>query len=253
MKNAQKFVFKFAIALVLLFGIVGCDGCNSEVKVSKIEEPAQIIPIAIAQNLYDNYTVHRAPIIEFYEDSVRNRKRDQVNIQKQYEQQNDGQGDVAQNNTSKTQAGFKAARYVSYDYETIKNYLKYIEQEAQAANIEISTLRFYFSNYPESKTLPGRKKEINPKKNSVMISPTTKNNKGEDFLFYLDVGDNLKPRAMPLTDEFAFTDNQETGFHHGFEIRNKASLFPNFNFAPNPSLPVFAAKSVTINEGNSHP
>src|SRR5680860_21684 len=256
MGNAQKFVFKFAIALVLLFGIVGCDGRNSEIKVGKIEEPAQIIPIPLAKNLYDNYTIHRVPIIEFYEDSVRNRKRDNAYMQKQYEQkddQKDDQEDDAQNKTSMAQAGFKAARYVSYDYETIKNYLKYIEQEAQAANIEISTLRFYFSNYPESKTLPGREKEINPKKNSIMISPTTKNNKGEDFLFYLDVGDNLKPRAIPLTDEFSFTDNQETGFDHSFEIKNEASLFPNFSSNAVPSLPVFAAKSVTINEGSSHP
>ncbi len=250
MKNAQKFVLKFTIALVLLLGIIGC---NSEVKVSNIEEPAQIIPIPLAKNLYDNYTAHRVPIIDFYEDSVRNRKRDRVYMQKQYEQQNDDEGDVAQNNTSMTQGGFKAARYVSYDYETIKNYLKYIEQEAQAADIEISTLRFYFSNYPESKTLPGRTKEINPKKNSIMISPTTKDSKGEEFLFYLEVGDNLKPKAIPLTDEFASTDNLDTGFDHGFEIRNEASLFPNLNFTANTSLPVFAAKSVTINEGNSHP
>lgn len=255
MKNAQKFVFKFVIALSLLFGVAGFDGCKPTTEeAAEITEPSQIIPVPLAKSLYDNYSEHRQPIIEFYEDSIRNRKRDNAYMQQQIERTDDNKKDASQDKPSTSQAGFTAARYVSYDYETIKSYLKYIEQEAAAANIEISTLRFYFSNYPESKTLPGRKKEINPKKNSIMISPTTKNSKGEDFIFYLEVGDNLEPRAMPLTDEFAFIDDQKTSFNHSFETKSEASVFPDFNSgALNPSVPMFAARSVTINEGSSHP
>ncbi len=254
MRNSLKFVFKFAIVVGLLLGIAGCDGFKTDNgDAAEIDAPAQIIPIPLAKDLYDNYSMHRVPIIEFYEDSIRNKKRDQAYMQQQYKPKDDGQADDVKNNTSITQTGFTAARFVSYDYKTIKNYLKFIEQEADAANIEISTLRFYFSNYPDSKTLPKREKKINPKKNSIMISPTTTNPKGEDFLFYIDVGDKGERKAMRLTDEFAYTE-QQTGLYYGFGKRNEASLFPNFSSgALNPTLPMFAPQSVTINEGSSHP
>jgi hypothetical protein len=134
---------------------------------------------------------------------------------------------------------------VYYDYATIKNYIAYIEQEAKAANVDISTLRIYFSNYSEDP------KNVHPRQNSIMLSPTIK--KGDrDYLFYIGDLDG-KAEAVLLNDAFGPVGPNEMGNTTSHDGKSYAAFMPNLIMNSNASLPYQSGKSVTMNEGNSAP
>ena len=125
------------ILLLTTFVFISCGertkGEGTEVK-TEVEPPEQIVSMEEARMMYENYSERRASLIQKFEDSINISKRD----------------------TSK----FDVARYTYYDYNTIKQYLAYIEQEATKAGVEISSLRFYYSNYPDDKVFPDGSKII---------------------------------------------------------------------------------------------
>lgn len=211
--------------LLLLFFIIllSLHSCSDSEKKETVEEevsaPEQIIPISEAKSMYRNYSERRLPLIQKYEDSI--------------------------NRETGLDNKFDVTRYVSYDYETIKQYLTYIEAEAKKADVEISTLRFYFSNYPDKPVFNVNDSVLHPRQNSIILSPTLK--KGDkNYLFYVEnTTENTKP--ILLSDSF--------GEIKGFGLnkvnqKSHASIIPKFT---KPNAPMFAEKSLTMNRGHSSP
>ena len=168
-----------------------------------------------------------------------------------------------QKNQSGTDAGsdrkeFIAAQYVSFEYDSIKKYLRYIEQEAELSGEKISGLRFYFANYPDQTEFEDGKTIRHPKQNSIMISPTI-NRGGQDSIFYTVDTENGKRKAIAVSDDFrdrkTYPDSNEDeqGAYGKTAKKNiaEASLMPDFSSVPNP--PVFAERSTTYNRGNGSP
>ena len=127
----------------------------------KISPPEGIISLEESKSLYDNYTKHRMDMIQQYE----------------AERQPDGK--------------FEAARFSSFTYKDIKQYMAYVEQEAKEANVEISSLRIYFANYPDKERFPDGKKVVHPRQNSIFIVPTMLVD-GEEYGFYIGSGGKAK-------------------------------------------------------------
>jgi hypothetical protein len=237
---------KFSPTLLLAMTLIGIGGCNTkidrEIPASVlVEAPKQIIAVDEAKGFYDNYTNRRVPLIQHYEDSI-NRARANDKIQ-----QMQRQGDTSKAPQAEASpAQFDVARYVYYDYATIKQYLEYIEQEAKMANVEISTLRLYFSNYPDDPQF------VHPRQNSIMLSPTLK--KGDrDYLFYIG---ELNGKAEAVLLDNAFGPMKTDGMGEG-SIRDQksyASFLPSLGTNhPNPSMPLQDGKSLTLNRGNGVP
>ena len=169
--------------------------------------------------MYSNYSERRLPLIQKYEDSINREK----GVDKK----------------------FDVARYVSYDYATIKQYLAFIEEEAKKADVEISTLRFYLSNYPDKPVFNAKDSVLHPRQNSIILSPTLK--KGDkNYLFYVEnTGKSTKP--ILLSDSFG----EIKGFGlNKIKQKSHASIIPNFT-KPNTSM--FSETSLTMNRGHSAP
>lgn len=222
----QFHIFPVIYCLVFI-SFTGCEEVKSEQK-TKVVAPTQIVEIPQAKQMYEAYEKRRVPLIERYEDSItRNENKTQASIKP-----------------------FDATRFVHYDYQTIKQYMEYIEQEAKAANVEISTLRFYFSNYPDKEVFPGTKEPVShPKQNSIMLSPTYNDGKRE-YLFYIGLGEK-GPRAIPLNDSFGavkeFVGNTS-------KTKAYASMIPEiFSAKMTPSSSLQGGNSLTLNRGTGTP
>ncbi|MRI02144.1 hypothetical protein GH721_16485 [Kriegella sp. EG-1] len=204
------------------------------------ERPDEIIEIDQAHKQYLTYEKRRVNLIQQYEDSIDGQR-------KGFKFEAPKKGDKDPNGNR-----FDVARYVYWDYQTIKNYLNYIEKEAAAANVDISTLRFCFTN-----NLPENKSAIHPRQNSIIITPTIKENNRE-YIFAIDDSDikNIKPQL--LTDDFVpilepLEGNGQNNLNN--DEKAYASFFPNSianKTTANPS-PFYAARSVSLNKGNSAP
>ncbi len=258
MKNTKKPLYRFTVLSILVLSISSCweDGKQKPDEDDTqpiVEAPKQvIIPIEEAKTAYETYGKRRLPLIQRYEDSI-NRNRYYGKTKQQHIQQNkNNDGDQA----NEAPAPFDVARYVYYDYKTIKQYMAYIEQEAKLAGVEISTLRFYFSNYPDETYFPKSKDSIlHPRQNSLLISPTIKKGDG-DFLFYIDDTNKEDPKAVILDSGFGRMKGIETGFVNPKNNRTYASFIPSPpNSKPNTTalLPYQNGKSLTSNRGNGAP
>lgn len=113
--------------------------------------PEQIIPLETAREYYRNYSDRRAPLIARYEDSV--------------------------NLARGIKDSFPVARYVAFDYNVIKQYMAYIEQEAARVGTDISTLRIYFANNPDDARF------THPRQNSLFLIPTVEAEGGQYGLY----------------------------------------------------------------------
>lgn len=141
-------------------------------------------------------------------------------------------------------------RFRYYDYETIKHYLAYIEQEAKKANVEISTLRFYYSNHPDQTLFPRSKGSIiHPRQNSVLISPTYTDGK-RDYLFYIGQGAKGQ-EAIPLADNFESLKGYEK--QKTTSSTAKAFFVPNFKKSVLAPKPFQEEQSLTLNRGTGVP
>ncbi|MGB5430411.1 hypothetical protein [Eudoraea sp.] len=200
-----------------------------EAKQEEIKAPEQIVTVDQARSMYKSYTERRAPLIQKYEDAYDKRE-------------------------SQMKDSFDVARYVYYDYKTIKDYLAYIEQEAAKANVEISTLRFYFSNYPNETKFEDGRPVIHPRQNSVFILPaTTVDNK--QFGFYLEEKEDgstmpayLRWNLEPYTQEGMGAISEEA--------KSYAGMGPNMSSSSALSInPIQSGgnRSTILNEGSAGP
>ncbi len=139
--------------------------------------PQQIISLETAREYYATYNQRRATLIRHYEDSI--------------------------NLAKGIKDSFPVARYVAFDYQVIKQYMAYIEQEAARAGADISTLRVYLSNNPDDPQFN------HPRQNSVFLIPAVEV-EGAQYGLYID-GDKpaylsmdlqpWKPKGMGLNEQ----------------------------------------------------
>lgn len=235
MKNVRKnslltplFVF------VMLIGFMGCKKGDKKEDPpnepdTEVKAPKQIVTVARAKAMFENYTTRRAPLIEKYEDSV-------------------------DRYVKKRKDTFDVARYIYYDYDTIKQYLKYIEQEAKLANVEISTLRFYFSNYPDKARFPDRDSIIHPRQNSIFIMPTLKKG-NKDFGFFTRDGEQGERVPVLLTYDLKEYSPEGMGGTLGKDTKSYATFVPDMAMSGTkaPSVNFFIGKSLILNEGGGAP
>lgn len=228
MIKSKKNLFHLIVLSIFVFSITSCGEKidKKEEQTPEVIAPAQIVQIDQAKEMYDNYTQRRKPLIQHFEDSINGGKEK-----------------------------FDVARYVSYDYETIKQYMAFIEQEAKKANVEISGLRFYFSNYPVGPKFENGDPIMHPRQNSVMLSPTLKG-KDREYLFYIG-GTETEQQAVLLSDSFGpVKANEGMGSIESDNNRSYASFLPsltesNNNTALNTSF--YAGTSLTMNRGQGAP
>jgi len=204
MKNLT-FIFTLAFSLLL-----SCEEREHPPKETPVESPQQIITTKQAQLMFDNYTDRRVPIIQKYEDSINPKEQ------------------------------FDVARYGYYDYKTLKNYIEFIEQEAKKAQVDISTLRFYFSNYSNDSNVKY------PRQNSFFIVPTTLA-EGKDYGFSVLSDGNGNYKAELLKNNFLIQRTNKVGLIKNERTKTYASY--------KPILPFFAedTTSLILNESNVIP
>lgn len=255
MKNEKKPSLAIAVLMVLALFFSSChDDETQKPKEEVVEAPSQVIPIEQAKTAYDAYAKRRLPLIQRFEDSI-NLRRDYDTMKQQKRQQNKNKLNTQINQVV---APFDVARYVYYDYKTIKQYMAYIEQETKLAGVEISTLRFYFSNYPDETLFKNGKDSIlHPRQNSLLITPTVKKGK-TDYIFYIDDAHEEKPRAVLINTDFGPMKGFETGdanLNSNEENRSFATFVPSFmnTKAPTTISPYQSGKSLTMNRGTGVP
>lgn len=210
----RTIVFLF-LGFILFFSLSCREGGQGQAETpekapeeQEVNAPKDIIALEEAQKLYDTYTERRVPIIERYEEAH--------------------------------SEGIDVARFTSFDYATLKEYIAFIEQEAASANVAISSLRVYFGNYPpETESGSGY-----PRKNTVFLVPTMTQD-GQEFGFFIREDAEGKSVAIPIPE--ASGENTETGSLGETKKHSYAT------FAP-PSSPVFAGdQSLVLNRGNVGP
>lgn len=138
-----------------------------------IAEPTSIITVQEAEDLFHNYKKERVPLIEA-----------SVNI--------DDQG----NSISADDPSYvRATTSLSFDYKELQKYMDFIEQEAAAANTDITGLRVYFGKYANNK---------NDGRATVFFNPLMKyGNEGltDDISFAIKTDGKVK-KAIPVSDAF---------------------------------------------------
>lgn len=155
-----------------------------------------IISVARAQEMYDAYSQRRVPIIQKYEDSV-----------------------------VPSSEKFTPTRYAEYDLKTIKQYIAFIEHEAKQANVDINTLRFYLSNYPNNDKYPNGDAVKYPRRNSFFVVPTMAY-EGKNVGFSVEEVDG-KYTALPINKNAVQLN--EGGQEDASEVLNEAGLFTTNN------------------------
>lgn len=177
---------------------------------AEIPVPKSIITLDDAQQYYDLYSKRRVPLIQHYEDSI-------------------GRGE-------KSETRFDVARYVAFDYETLKQYMAYIEQEAGKVDTKVSSLRIYFGNNPN---MAGK---VHPKQNTVMLVPAVQPLAESEAQWGLYINNG---KAGYLGMDLKPADPNATGIEEA--PRSEASLLPAL------PAPVQGGGSLIMNEGSSAP
>ena len=137
-----------------------------------------IITVERAQEMFDAYSKRRVPIIQEFEDKL-----------------------------IPEQAPFTPTRYAEYDLETVKQYIAYIEHEAKKAQVDIKTLRFYLSNYPNSDKFPNGDTVKYPRRNSLFVVPTM-HYKATNVGFSIEEKDGIYT-AVPIKKPTTNHENEE--------------------------------------------
>lgn len=184
-----------------------------------MDPPKQIISVEHAKEMYESYSSRRLPIIKKYEDSV-----------------------------VPDTAPFTPTRYAEYDLETIKQYVAYVEYQAKQAQVDVKTLRFYLSNYPNSEKFANGDKVRYPRRNSFFVLPTMDYN-GENVGFSIEKFDG-KYTAVPINKRTTTREKDQ----------NKAQTNPNgqlneagFLMFYSTSAQVGETSSLILNDGNMMP
>ncbi len=154
-----------------------------------------IISVERAQEMFDAYSNRRVPIIQEYE-----------------------------NKLVPDQAPFTPTRYAEYDLKTIKQYIAFIEHEAEQAEVNINTLRFYLSNYPNSDKFPNGDAVKYPRRNSLFVVPTM-DYEGTNVGFSIEEVDG-KYTAVPINRRIPTQEgNQDKGQVDSTGQMNEAGFF----------------------------
>ena len=238
MIKPKKNLLRFLVLSIFIFSFTSCEVKKEKVEVPKIQAPAQIVKIEEAKKMYDRYEDRRVPLIQRYEDSI-NRQGIDEKMQQMQQNQDKAKADEGP-------AKFDVARYVYYDYKTIKDYMTFIEQQAEAANVDISSIRFYLSNYPDDAQY------VHPRQNSIMISPALKKDNRE-YLFYIDDSDPQNPMPVLLGDNFGPVKSG-TGATTFEDSKAYASFAPSLPKTNNAAvLTQNGGQSLTMNRGSGAP
>ena len=142
-------------------------------------------------------------------------------------------------NVSRGEA-FEAARFVDFDYDTVKQYIDYIDQEAAKAGVKkVTKLRLYFANYPKNKEFPDKKEVVHPRQNSIFMVPTLDRD-GINYGFY--IGPN---------GEASLIADRIVGKGNGMGLLDEKPQKAYAGFSLNSSL--YAGGSLTLNFGHGGP
>lgn len=118
-----------AVLLTAAFSITSCENkscdCGEDQQTPVLESPDNIIPLVAADSLYINYGNSRVSLIELTENITE-------------------EGDTIPREDARYK---QATRAVTMPYKKFKEYIAYIEQQADSAGIEIAEMRFYFGKY----------------------------------------------------------------------------------------------------------
>lgn len=190
----------------------------------EISPPEQIVTLEQAKKMFDTYSERRVPLIEHYEDSI--------NVY-----------------VKKSKDTFSVARYTYYDYATIKQYMAFIEQEAKKANVEISSLRFYFSNYPDDQRFENGDLIKHPRQNSIFIMPTMKK-EGDEFGFY--TAESEQGQVVPVLLTYDLKKYDPNGI--GAAKENDSKSYAGFSTPGTASPTAFSgSQSLILNRGTGAP
>ena len=212
MKTKIPYYFYLLFFFSLIF--VGCENGPSNNE-PPYEGPPKgyIISVDRAREMFDAYSQRRVPIIQKYEDSV----------------------------VSGTEI-FKPSRYVEYDLETIKQYIAYIEYEAAQAKVDINTLRFYLSNYPNAKNFPNGDSVKYPRRNSLFVVPTM-DYEGKNVGFSIETVDG-RYTAVPI--------NRKASKNDGGQSQPEGQINEAGFFSTNTAA-VQGTSSLILNDGHVTP
>lgn len=213
MKTRQTIRHAFiGLGVLSLIFSMSCkpDGEDTQAEGKPVDRPGQIITVERAATLFKEYTERRVPHVVMELDSAE-------------------------------QEQFIPARYTDFDYEVIKQYISYIEQEAAAAKKDIKSLRIYYAVYPPNN---GNRS----KKSTVFLVPTTEF-EGENRAFKVD-HQNGEAVATAIPWDFG-TGIKQVGMSEAPVQRQYAT------FGPAPAklnaTPALSNGSLILNEGNTAP
>ena len=219
MKRPTSITTKILCVLVL----TSIFSCNQQQKENEpnpknppiVVAPANIISLNEANAIYDNYSEHRVSLIQPYE--TKQRQPDEK---------------------------FEASRFVDFDYDSLKQYIAYIDQEAHAGGVKkVTKLRLYFANYPNEEKFPNGKKVIHKRQNSIFMVPTLEK-EGINYGFF--IGSNGKAE---LIKDWKKSSNEGMGFSYDKKQEALAGFVPKFSL--NTSLQ--DSKSLAFNFGQGGP
>ncbi|MDT0540423.1 hypothetical protein [Croceitalea sp. P059] len=185
MKNTNKLFWSFLGLTVIL---TSCQeqpkkenpaAIAAEAEQVIYEAPKQIISLEEADSLYVNYEDRRATNI--------------VEMEAKYQED---------------EKPFVPTQFVSFDIETIKEYINYAEQEAKTGGTSIDSLRIYLGNY-------GNKKGVDNRHNTVFFVPAAKVKSGFGGIYIAEDG-----QAKLISDYFK-GEEEET-------VNSGTSLILNF-------------------------
>ncbi|MBT8298943.1 MAG: hypothetical protein KJO52_11485 [Maribacter sp.] len=219
MIKAKNFLFNLLLISALVFSSYSCNEQGKKPQTEDqpiIKAPDNIISLGQADSIYNNYSKHRVSVIEGYEMKER-----------------------------APEENFKASRFVDFDYQMLKDYIAYVDQEAKNAGVQkVKTMRLYFANYPNKDNFPDGKKVIHKRQNSIFMLPTLDKG-GENYGFYVGADGKAK-----LIIDWKTQNNKGMGFNEEPINKSYAGFIPN-NFALNSNLQ--GGKSLTLNYGGSGP
>lgn len=224
MRNLKRICPKLCFGAVVVFGLMSCEQKKEkrpvqEPEPKEIEAPKQIVTVDQAKTMYNAYGERRVGLIEQYENELAPEKK------------------------------FDVARFGYYDYNTIKEYMHYIEQEAKKADVKISSLRFYFSNYPDKKSFEDGREIKHPKQNSFFIIPAVKDKNDREYGFYIREEDDGTNVPVLLTDNLEPKKDGDMDRQQSGESKSEASFMPTASPAPY----YVKNKSLVLNEANMVP
>lgn len=158
------------------------DGNNGPPTIVVVDRPDMAIELDEAIALYQNYGTNRVGLIEGFEEEL---------------------GEVD---------NYQATRSLTFNFKELRQYMDYVEQEAQSAGTDILGLRVYLGQY-DTKNSP------HPNAETVFFNPTMK--KGDNEVSFAIQNQNGNPTAVPVGQLQDYLEEIKKG---QFKTPGKANL-----------------------------